>query len=56
MSSVTEDGVDDMPVMITTFIGQYTVPELIAINNIIVISRPFYVTVSVNMVTNKLMK
>lgn len=32
------------PVTMSTFVGRYIVPEIIAINNIIVILRPFYVT------------
>jgi len=37
-------GAEVRPVTITTYIGQYTVPEIIGINNIIVIWRSFYAT------------
>ena len=33
-------------------VGQYNVPEIIAINNIIVILRPFYATVKMLIVYN----
>lgn len=39
-----EDRAPDRPVTITTFVGRNIVPEIIVINNIIVILRALYAT------------
>lgn len=40
------------PIQITN-VGQYTVPEVIAINNTIVILRPFYATYTDNTIAKQ---